>query len=153
MCSLIILPTVNFMINFFCAQQKKLLHMLPNRQLLTSFPVISDKGTKGKEKFVVDLNKTHKTLHPIFRFFWYTIFPWPSRFQKAKLVKQYFIQRWSSNSQKLIQQNSSRILSFYWSQNPLLTHSSLLLLLSSFHFLQTGHHSQHKGHYWFHISS
>jgi hypothetical protein len=33
--------------------------MLPNRQLLTSFPVISDKGTKGKEKFVVDLNNTH----------------------------------------------------------------------------------------------
>ena len=51
--------------------------MLPNRQLLISFLVISDKSIKGKEKFVTDLNSLdipyfldHKTHHDFTRKTW-----------------------------------------------------------------------------------
>ena len=71
--------------------------MLPNRQLLISFLVISDTSIKGKEKIVTDLNSLdilyfldHRTHQDFTRQIWGNIF-----YSKMKLK---FTSTYSANS-------------------------------------------------------
>jgi hypothetical protein len=71
--------------------------MLPNRQLLISFLVISDTSIKGKEKIVTDLNSLdilyfldHRTHQDFTRKIWGNIF-----YSKMKLK---FTSTYSANS-------------------------------------------------------
>jgi hypothetical protein len=76
--------------------------MLPNRQLLISFIIISDKSIKGKEKFE--------------RFELFGHISWTIRhttISQGKFEETIFYSQINSNSQVLIQQNSSAVSSFY----------------------------------------